>query len=300
MSPRPPSTPVLLAPGPSGAYGVARAPGRHETLPAVDERLVAPESRAEIIDGQLIRTMGSNQPHGTRHFDAAGLFFGLLADGYSGAVDMLTRADEDNDAAPDVSVFPSAPDPATGGRQLEEIALEVLDTERMAHATRTVEKFAARGVRRLFAVRVANRAVYEWNHAHRDWEELGADAVLEDRCFRGPFPVAAFVDRVVAEEAIARALLARRNRVLVAAMQEERERGHQQGHQQGRELGHKQGRDDGALATLEAACVARLGRALSEPERASLARWYAAEGLTAVTTVAVTAAPEALAARLAH
>ena len=84
-------------------------------LPAVDERLVAPESRAEIIDGQLIRTMGSNQPHGTRHFDAAGLFFGLLADGYSGAVDMLTRADEDTDAAPDVSVFPSAPDPATGG-----------------------------------------------------------------------------------------------------------------------------------------------------------------------------------------
>ncbi len=50
--------------------------------------------------------MGSNQPHGTRHFDAAALFGGVLADGYEGAVDMLTRLDEASDAAPDVSVFP--------------------------------------------------------------------------------------------------------------------------------------------------------------------------------------------------
>ena len=188
----------------------------------MDDRLIAPESRAEMLDGRMYRTMGANQGHGTRHFEATGLFFGALADGYAGAVDMLTRADEDSDAAPDLSVFPAAPDPTTGGRQLEEIAVEVLDTERMSHATDKVEKFAARGVRRLFAIRVAARKVYEWDHAHRDWTELPDDAVIDDRCFRVPVPVKALVDRVLADDTVARALLARGNRVLVAALQDAR------------------------------------------------------------------------------
>ncbi len=60
---------------------------------------------------------------------------GVLASGYTVAVDMLTRADDDTDAAPDVSIFPSALDPSTGERQLEEIAFEVLDTERLSPTT---------------------------------------------------------------------------------------------------------------------------------------------------------------------
>jgi len=184
----------------------------------VDDRLIAPESHAEMLDGRMYRTMGANQPHGTRHFEATGLFFGALAAGYAGAVDMLTRADEDSDAAPDLSVFPAVPDPKTGGRQLEEIAVEVLDTERMSHATDKVEKFAARGVRRLFAIRVAARKVYEWDHAHHDWTELAEDAVITDRCFRVPVPVKALVDRVLADDTVARALIARGNRVLVEAL----------------------------------------------------------------------------------
>ena len=68
-----------------------------ERLPAVDDRLVAPESHAEILDGRVIRTMGSNQPHGMRHFEATGLFFSTLADGFAGAVDMLTRLNEGSD-----------------------------------------------------------------------------------------------------------------------------------------------------------------------------------------------------------
>ena len=119
-----PRGPVLMAPGyPSTS---AYAPGRGSPLPAVDDRLIAPESHAQIIDGVVVRTMGANPPHATRHFAVAHVFAGALAPGYEGAVDMLTRTDEDNDLAPDVSVFPSAPDPATGGRQLEEIAATVL------------------------------------------------------------------------------------------------------------------------------------------------------------------------------
>ncbi len=225
--PRGSTPPTLLAPGAS-SHG-AWAPAKGQRLPAVDERLVAPEAHAEIVDGRVYRTMGANPPHATRHFDAAHLFGGVLTEGYSGAVDMLTRADEDSDAAPDVSVFPSAPDPKTGGRQLEEIAFEVLDTERLAHATDKVEKFARRGVRRLFAVKVANRKVYEWDHSHHDWTELDASAEITDRCFRVPLPVAALVDRVLADDTVAKALLASRNRVIERALAEREARGEARG-----------------------------------------------------------------------
>jgi len=228
------------------------APGRGAPLPAVDDRLVAPESRAEIVDGTVYQTMGSNQPHGTRHFAATHVFAGTLADGYEGAVDMLTRADETSDAAPDISVFPSGEDEVTGGRKLEEIAFEVLDTERLGHATTKVEKFAARGVRRLFAIRVASRKVYEWDHAHSDWIELGADSHIVDRCFRVPVPVAAFVDRVLADDTVARALLAAKNRVLAQALLEQREEGQKEGRREGKKEGELRATRAMLLTVLEA------------------------------------------------
>lgn len=217
--------PAVFAPGSASTSSGAYAPGRNDRLPAVDDRLVAPEAHAQILDGRVIRTMGSNPPHGMQHFEATGLFFGTLAEGYRGAVDMLTRLDEESDAAPDISVFPAAPDAKTGGRQLEEIAVEVLDAERMSHATDKVEKLSARGVRRIFAIRVASRTVYEWDHAHHDWTELPRDAVLTDRCFRVPVPAGALVDRLLADDAVAQALLASGNRVLQAALTRQREAG---------------------------------------------------------------------------
>ena len=117
MEPPRPSSPALFAPGtPShGAYAL----GQGQRLLAVDDRLVAPESHAEIVDGRVYRTMGANPPHATQHAEVTHVFAGVLAQGFSVAVDMLTRADEESDAAPDVSIFPSAPDPTTGGRQIE-------------------------------------------------------------------------------------------------------------------------------------------------------------------------------------
>ena len=280
------SPPALLAPGFAASSQPAYAPGRHDRLPAVDERLIAPESRAEMLDGRMYRTMGSNQPHGTRHFEATGLFFGALADGYAGAVDMLTRADEDSDAAPDLSVFPAAPDPTTGGRQLEEIAVEVLDTERMSHATDKVEKFAARGVRRLFAIRVASRKVYEWDHAHHDWTELAEDAVITDRCFRVPVPVKALVDRVLADDTVARALLARGNRVLVSALDERQAQGVTQGRAEG-------------LAPLVRLIERRLTRTLTTDERTRVRAKLERVGPERLGDVVLDLAPDALAAWIA-
>ncbi len=233
---------------------------------------MAPESRAEIVDGTVYQTMGSNQPHGTRHFAAAHVFAGALADGYEGAVDMLTRADEDTDAAPDISVFPSGEDEVTGGRKLEEIAFEVLDTERMSHATKKVEKLAARGVRRLFAIRVAERKVYEWDRAHGDWTEFAEGDSITDVCFRVPVPVAAFVDRVLANDTVAEALLKSKNRVLMKALEEKQRAGERKGKREGKREGElegkREGQREGALASGSGAGAAHGRGARSEAQRA--------------------------------
>jgi hypothetical protein len=292
MTSRYPSQPTLLAPGVSS--NTVYAPGRFDRMPAVDDRIAAPESRVEIIDNEVFHTMGSNQPHGVQHFDAVGLFSGVLADGYSGAIDMLTRTDEETDIAPDICVFPSAPDPATGGRQLEEIAFEILDTERLSHATRKVEKYATRGVRRIFALRVTTRMVYEWNHEHGDWMELGVDVLLHDRCFLAPFPPGAFLDRVAARDSLARSLFAHPNRVVTETLG----RTHDEGVKLGRDEGVKLGRDEGMLAALIAVCETRLARTLDHEERANFAAHRTARDVGYVTNTVATMEPAALAAWL--
>jgi hypothetical protein len=221
----------MLAPDHSD--GTAYAPSHGQRLPPIDERLVVPETHTQVIDGVELRTMGANPPHSTRHFEATHVFGGVLADGYEGAVDMLTRTDANTDAAPDISVFQSGSDPSTGGRKLEEIAFEVLDTERLSHASAKVTKLAARGVRRLFAIRVASKQVYEWSAEHGDWTELALDAQIVDRCFRVPVPVAAFVERLVADDTVADALLKKKNRVIARALEDERKRGLRDGRSDG-------------------------------------------------------------------
>lgn len=275
MSPPYSTPPTMMAPGASthGAY----APAQGQRLPAVDDRLVAPEAHAEIVDGRVYRTMGANPPHATRHFEAAHVFAGVLAEGYAGAVDMLTRADEDTDAAPDISVFSSAPDPKTGGRQIEEVAFEVLDTERLAHATDKVEKFARRGVRRLFAVKVASRKVYEWDHEHHDWTELDADAEITDRCFRVPLPVAALVNRVVANDTVAKALLAARNHVIEGELAAREAQGVARGEARGEARGKLLGMAAAVLRVLARRGVsvddAARARVFDCDDAATLERW---------------------------
>src|SRR6185436_18018507 len=87
-------------------------------VPPVDERLVAPDTPYEIIDGELIYVPPADPPHGMRHAKLAALVEAHAADDFIVAVDMLTRTSKTSDFAPDVSVFPAARDPETGGRQL--------------------------------------------------------------------------------------------------------------------------------------------------------------------------------------
>ena len=217
------SSPALLAPGASSS--VAYAPGRDTRLPAVDERLVAPEAHAEIVEGRVYRTMGANEPHATEHTEVAHLLRACLAKGYRVAVDMLTRATKTTDAAPDVSVFPVERDPETGGRKIEEIAFEVADTESTAHATKKARKLAMRGVRRLFYVRVEDHTVHEWRHDTATWTFLSPDAQIVDRCFALPIPVRALADELLADETVVRVVLAKKHPLVVAEIERGEARG---------------------------------------------------------------------------
>jgi Uma2 family endonuclease len=195
---------------------------RRPALPAVDERLVMPEARYEVIDGKVEFVVPADEPHGSRHSKVSAVLEAYAASGYDVASDMLTRTSETDDMAPDASVFPSARDERTGGRKIEELAFEVLSTERLSHAAGKARSLAKRGVRRIFAVDVERRRALVWSTATDAWEILPSDGAITDRALSLPLPIHALVDAAKADDAVAAALIAKKNPVIEVALQEAR------------------------------------------------------------------------------
>lgn len=278
--PRPSALPVWLAPGAGSA--AVEAPSHAPRLPPIDRHLLREDSGAEVVDGRVVQTMGAEEPHATLHFDVPRLLGHCLAGGYVGAADLLTRPTEDDNFAPDISIYPEARDPATGGRQVEDLAFEIIDTTPLARVTTKARKLVTRGVRRVFVIDVADRAVREWSRARDDWELLPPDAAITDRCFSEPVPVRALVDHLLADEVVVRALHRRRNPALMRLLDEREARG----------------RDEG-LAPLVRQFERRLGRALTADERATLRARLATHGPERLGDVVLDLAPDALAAWLA-
>lgn len=194
----------------------------HTELPAVDERLIAPETGYEIDDGKLVHVAPSDEDHAVNQCAIGALLRAHRSVGREVAVDMLTRTTARDDSAPDASVYPSARDPVTGGRQLEELAFEVLATERLGHAGTKAAKLTARGVRRVFAIDVAKQRAFEWSRELGTWEMLAASARLEDAALAVSLPVAALVDAAAADDATVRAYRAKRHPEFLAERIEER------------------------------------------------------------------------------
>jgi putative restriction endonuclease len=185
-------------------------------LPAVDERLVADETRYEVLDGGLVHVPPAYEPHGSRHSKVSALVEAHVAPEFDVASDMLTRTSETDDVAPDVSVFPYARDPATGGRQVEHLAFEIVSTETLGHAGQKAAKLVARGVRRVFAIDVGRARALEWSRTLGTWHLLDSNGHIEDLALAVPLPIEALVHAAKADDAMARALLAKRNPVLEA------------------------------------------------------------------------------------
>lgn len=237
----------------------SQSTGANRELPAVDERLVAPESGYEIDDGKLIRVTPCHEPHGDRHSKLAALLEAHVASEFNVALDMLTRTSETTDIAPDASVYARARDPKTGGRQLEQLAFEIVSTESLSHAGRKAAQLASRGVRRVFAIDVERSRLMEWSRDLGTWSMLDSDSQIVDPVFAVALPIREVVSVAAADDAVARALLAKRNRVIEDALAESRN--------EGRIEGRIEGNIEAAAKAIVVVLTSR-GLALADEQRA--------------------------------
>jgi hypothetical protein len=118
----------------------------------LDDHLVEPETRWEIIDGARVQTPPAQPPQAGRHFTMNYAIGAHLAPGYLGASDLLTRWSSDNDYATDTSVRRVGIDEATGERYLEEMVFDVVDAQQREDLDKRAHLLSRRGVRRIFAV----------------------------------------------------------------------------------------------------------------------------------------------------
>lgn len=184
------------------------------------------------------------QAHAERQAQLAVLLRAHVRDDYAVACELLTRTSLIDDFAPDASVYPAAPHPVTGKRQLEQLAFEVVSKQSIKVSSRKAAKLQARGVRRVFAIDVRRARVLEWSVKSKGWRKL-EDAHIEDPALDVPLPVAALVHTIVGNDEVARALLAKRNPVLERTLAERGKKGRAVGRKAGRAEGRKVGRAEG-------------------------------------------------------
>ncbi len=252
---------MLLAPAAASSAATMRLPGR-ERRPSPDEHLVTPETtRDEIIRGRRVVAMPALPPHADRQAGLAYVIGAHVNPGYVGSTELLTRVGEGSDFATDVCVRREGDDPATGARYLEELSFEVVNEQHAKDIREKAEELTARGVRRVIAVFVKTGKVCEWSRAKGAWEPLDLDGTLDDPCLSRPVRVRALLDAAEADDAVARALVDKRNPVIEGLRAET----YAAGVQEGRDTG----RDEGKVSAILAVLAAR-GLAVSDEVRARI------------------------------
>jgi Uma2 family endonuclease len=191
---------------------------------SVDDRIVAPESRAEIVEGKLLLSPPSDEKHAVPHADLAYVLRAHVRSGFSVAVDMLTRTSEESDFAPDASVFELERDPVTGGRRLEQLAFEIVSEQALAVQTTKARELTKRGVRRLFCLVVKQGKLLEWSRETDGWSAVPLQEI-DDPCFVRPLPTSALLRAAVADDAVLRALRSKGHPEFDAVREEGREEG---------------------------------------------------------------------------
>lgn len=220
--------PAMIALGASGAAPALRCPSADEPpasarrkvdpRPAVDERLIVPGTRHEVVEGQVLFTPPAGEEHGTARLDLAYLLGSYVVSTHRGAVDMLTRTKEVGDHAPDASVFSRERDAQTGGRKLEELAFEIVSEQAMSVPTAKARDYIERGVRRVFCIDVGKHRAREWSREEDGWQDLSPDAFIADPCFVKPLAVRALIDAALVDDTVAEGLIAKKNRVIERAV----------------------------------------------------------------------------------
>ncbi|MBW8873739.1 MAG: Uma2 family endonuclease [Acidobacteria bacterium] len=230
----------LKAPGSSGAP--RHLPGRG-SFPRVDDHLVQPEvTRDEIIEGRRVVAFPAESPHATQHGDLHYVLRAHVASGYLGAVDLLTRQGKKSDFASDACVYREGVDQSTGARYLEEIAFEVVSEQSDREVTEKAAAMHRRGVRRIFAAFVKGPRLCEWSPESQSWRSLAAGSRIEDRCLAVALPVAALLDAALADNAVAEALIAKGNPMILNLEAAAKATGWAEGNAAGQVEGKAEGR----------------------------------------------------------
>jgi hypothetical protein len=269
MDPKPTTT--YFAPSAPGAVALQFPAVRH---PSLDDRLVQPGTRDEMLRGEIICAQPAHPPHAEQHTRLDYVVEAHVASGYIVATDMLTRAGERSDFATDTAVRKAGTDPATGTRYLEELAFEVVSTQSLREITMRAEDLTDRGVRRLLAIFVRRREVCEWSRTQGRFVALSPDDVIDDPTLARPLPVRALLDRLQADNAVIDALDSKDNPRLRSIRSHERE--------QGLELGLEQGLEQGRIEAIESVC--RLLDIELTPERRAHLQALDAAGLQCMRT----------------
>lgn len=229
---RTPAEPRLV---PSSSSGAAlRLPSATEPRPYVDERLVEPETREEMVRGERVLAAPAKPEHADRHSELDYVVRAHVAPGYRSSSDLLTRAQARSDFATDACVRRDGIDPRTGFRYLEELAFEVVNAQSLRAMTTRAEDLTECGVRRIFAILVKKGEVFEWSPPESRWRLVEHDEVIEDPTLVRPLRVRALLDAADADDAVAHALKAKNNPVIVETRAEGFEQGHAKGLAQGR------------------------------------------------------------------
>jgi Uma2 family endonuclease len=252
-------------------------------LPPVDERLVEPETRYEMYDGELVYVPPADFAHGERQVKASGLIEVCVRPEFSVATEVLTRASRTSDIAPDISVHPRALDPATGRRQIAQLAFEVVSKQSLGNAADKARRLLGRGVRRVFAIDVEHGRAMEWSGALGAWQLLDLGACIEDPVLAVPLAIEPLVKAAIVDDAIARALVVKNNPVIAAEKADSRRKGKAEGREEGlvegRQEGLAEGRHEGLAEGRQEGLAEGRHEGVLDGVRRSLLQLLAARGI---------------------
>jgi Uma2 family endonuclease len=267
--------------------------GAGSDLPDLDDRLVEPGTRYEMLDGELVYVPPADFPHAALEAQLCALITMHVTPGYHVGAELLTRTSKVDDIAPDVSVCPPH-DPETGKRRLQQLAFEVVSTQSLGNAARKAAKLAGRGVRRVFAIDVERSRALEWSAALGTWSLLDPTSHITDPALAVPLAIEQMIRSAKIDDAVARALIAKRNPVIGEVRAEGRMEGLAEGRVEGLAEGRVEGLAEAVLVVLAARSVAldlaERDRICRERDRARLERWIA-RAATCLTAAELLAEP---------
>jgi hypothetical protein len=200
------------------------------SFPRVNDHLVRPETREELVRGRLMLKPFATAPHAARHSMINSVTRNVISPEHRGASGLLTRFGSDSDFGTDVCIRREGIDPATGTRYLEELVFEIVHEEPLEALTERAEILSARGVRRVLAIFVVPEEVREWKDGQ--WVLLDPEGTISDPALAQPLPVRALLDRAEANRAVVQGLKAKQDPAILEIEQAGVEKGLEQGRAQ--------------------------------------------------------------------